>query len=273
MTKFSALIIALATAVQVQAAVPSDTCNQETWITNGPVYAIVPSGDKVYIGGKFTQVGPYTGGGVPIDSSTGAAVSVFPKINGGIFIVCADGNGGWFVGGKFTSVGGAVRNNIAHILFNGNVDPNWYPNANNQVNSLVMSGTTVYAGGDFTNIGQGITHSYFAQFGDFTPSPVIRSASQSSGVSKIGFTITNMSCSNMRSGAAVKFAYSLSKAERVSLRLYSINGQMQSELVNKNQNAGNYSLSMKRGVLAAGSYLVAFSAGEYHQEKMIFLMK
>jgi hypothetical protein len=36
-------------------------------VTNGEVNAIVPAGDKIYIGGNFTQVGPYTGGGVPID--------------------------------------------------------------------------------------------------------------------------------------------------------------------------------------------------------------
>jgi 5-hydroxyisourate hydrolase-like protein (transthyretin family) len=30
---------------------------------------------------------------------------------------------------------------------------------------------------------------------------------------------------------------------------------------------------MQRGTLAAGAYLVVFKAGEYHQEKMISLMK
>jgi hypothetical protein len=150
MTKFSALIIALATVVQ---AMPSDTCNQNTWVTNGPVYAIAPAGDKVYIGGNFTQVGPYTGYGVPINTSTGQPVSVFPKINGRVDAVCADGNGGWFVGGYFSIVGGVARNSIAHILSNGSVDPAWDPNANSEVLALAISGTAVYAGGAFNNIG------------------------------------------------------------------------------------------------------------------------
>ena len=149
--KFPALIIALATLLQ--AATLSDTCNQNTWVTNGPVYAIAPAGDRVYIGGSFSLVGPYTGGGVPINSSTGAPVSAFPKINGTVYATCTDGNGGWFVGGSFTSVDGLTRNNIAHILSNGSLDPTWNPNANRTVNSIAVSGTTIFAGGAFDSIG------------------------------------------------------------------------------------------------------------------------
>ena len=151
MKKFPVLLFALATLLQ---AMPSDTCNQNTWVTNGYVDAIVPAGDKVYIGGDFTQVGPYTGFGVPINSSTGAPLAAFPKINGPVYAACADSNGGWFVGGQFTSVGGVARNNIAHILSSGSVDPSWNPNANGYcVYALAVSGTTVYAGGAFQSIG------------------------------------------------------------------------------------------------------------------------
>jgi hypothetical protein len=55
--------------------------------------------------------------------------------------------------------------------------------------------------------------------------------------------------------------------------MYTINGQMQSELVDKHQNAGKHSLILQRGMLAAGAYLVEFRAGSDHQEKMVFLMK
>ena len=297
---------------------PSDTCNQNTWVTNGQVYAIAPAGDKVYIGGEFTQIGPYTGGGVPINSSTGAPVAAFPKINGTVYATCTDGNGGWFVGGSFTAVGAVARNNIAHILSSGSVDPAWNPSANGIVYSLVKSGTTVYAGGifdsiggqsrnniaaldattgkalpwnpnasstvlslavsgtmvyvggNFTSIGQGNGHPYFTRFDSVSSTPVIQSISSVFGSHNAGLQIIG---SGFRSGAFVKFAYSLSKSTHVSVRLYSINGQLQSELVNKHQDAGNYALSMQRGNCAPGAYLVAFSAGDYHQEKMITLMK
>jgi len=152
MTKFPALIIALAIAAQVQ-AVPSDTCNPNTWVTNGPVNAIAPAGNKVYIGGSFTTVGPYTGGGIPFNSSTGDPAPAFPKINGNVWSACADGNGGWFVGGIFTSIGGVTRHNVAHILTSGIVDPAWNPDADSGVFSLAVGGTTVFTGGKFTSIG------------------------------------------------------------------------------------------------------------------------
>jgi hypothetical protein len=134
-----------------------------------------------------------------------------------------------------------------------------------------VSGTTVYVGGEFTRIGQGVGHPYFARFDSVAgPSPVTRPITSRSGLNNIGLQIIG---SNSRSDAFVKFAYALPKSAHVSLRLYSLNGQLQSELVNKHQDAGNYSLNMLRGSLAAGAYLVAFKAGEYHQEKMVSLMK
>jgi hypothetical protein len=77
---------------------------------------------------------------------------------------------------------------------------------------------------------------------------------------------------NGRIGAGVKFMYSLPKAGYVSLRVYGMNGQVQSELVNKHQNAGNYTLTMPRGILAAGVYLVVFKAGDFPIARMISLL-
>jgi hypothetical protein len=159
MRNFSAIVISL--ALTLQAAPPSDTCIQGTWVTNGPVNAIVNAGNTVYIGGQFTQVGPYTGCVESIDSSTGIPVSTFPKIVGEVFAVCADGSGGWFVGGFFTFVNGVARNNIAHILSNNTLDLAWNPNANGTVYALAVSGTMVYVGGGFDTIG-GQTRSHIA---------------------------------------------------------------------------------------------------------------
>jgi hypothetical protein len=67
--------------------------------------------------------------------------------------------------------------------------------------------------------------------------------------------------------------YALPEAGHVSLRLYSINGALKTEVVNKNQAAGYYGLSIQNGKIAAGSYLAVFKAGRYRKEKMVFLMK
>src|SRR4030042_1805457 len=63
-----------------------------------------------------------------------------------------------YAGGEFTSVGGQPRNRLAAL------DPNpasptygqataWNPNADGAVRDFAHSGSTVYAGGDFTSIG------------------------------------------------------------------------------------------------------------------------
>jgi hypothetical protein len=91
----------------------------KTWVTNGPVYEIVDTGDTIYIGGKFTQVGPRTGPGVGIDVTSGKSTHL-PEVSGGfahVWAVVADGGGGWYLGGSFTRVGGVARLNIAQIVW------------------------------------------------------------------------------------------------------------------------------------------------------------
>ena len=124
------------------------------WVTNGTVNAIVHDGTTIYIGGSFTQVGPATGSAVPLDATTGQPIAI-PKVAGLVNAVVPDGTGGWYVGGRFTHVGGVARANLAHILADNTVSA-WNPNAEGPdpgVFALAVSGNTVYAGGEFTSIG------------------------------------------------------------------------------------------------------------------------
>lgn len=158
MRMFLAVLVFLTTAAH--ALTLSNTCNQNIWVANSGVGQIVTADDRVYIAGNFTQVGPYTGNGVPIDLSTGRPVAVFPKTSGTVNTVCADGNGGWFVGGQFTEIGGVARSNIAHVLSDGTVDSAWNADAKDPplslyafVYAIALSGNTMYVGGYFTSIG------------------------------------------------------------------------------------------------------------------------
>jgi hypothetical protein len=126
--------------------------SQNLWAANGPVNAVVRSGNTIYIGGGFTRLGPATGGGVPIDAVTASFPANFPKIAGGVKAVAADGSGGWFVGGYFTSVNGVPRGNLVHILADNSLDP-WNPNADSIVTSITVSGSLVYVGGGFAHVG------------------------------------------------------------------------------------------------------------------------
>ncbi len=85
----------------------SDIPNKNTYVANGTVSAIVTDGATTYIGGAFTLVGPNTGQGVPIATSTGSPVATYPKVKGIVYVCIPDGSGGWYIGGDFTAVGGA----------------------------------------------------------------------------------------------------------------------------------------------------------------------
>lgn len=135
----------------------------ETFVTNGPVQAIVRAGNTIYIGGRFDRVGPRTGPGVEValDGSedpglpeiSGAGASSIVGSGGSLSAVAPDGSGGWYIGGLFTHVGGVPRTNVAHIRADHSVDPGFNPSVNDAVRSIAVSGSTVYVAGLFTSIG------------------------------------------------------------------------------------------------------------------------
>lgn len=99
-------------------------------VTNGSVEAVlyVPETNEIVIGGSFTRIGPFTGSFVGLDRTTGEwNTPSFPKPNGPVLAALPDGQGGWYLGGEFTEVGGQPRESLAHILPNGTVDPAWAP--------------------------------------------------------------------------------------------------------------------------------------------------
>ncbi|MFN8179025.1 MAG: FlgD immunoglobulin-like domain containing protein [bacterium] len=146
------------------------------WSTDGPVYAVARSGNTVYLGGEFTQVGPAQGNGgaesaavvagasvrgiegVPrnnlaaLNATTGEAMPWDPGANG-IVKALAVANGTVYVGGLFTSVAGETRNRLAALdAVTGALRP-WDPDANGAVRAMVIVGGTLYAGGGFTFVG------------------------------------------------------------------------------------------------------------------------
>jgi hypothetical protein len=94
----------------------AQTVRDDFYMTNGTVNAVATAGDTLYVGGSFTAVGLATGAGVPLDAVSGVAVPGFPRVAGQVHAVVPDGNGGWYIGGAFTSVAGLPRANLAHVL-------------------------------------------------------------------------------------------------------------------------------------------------------------
>jgi len=124
----------------------------ELWGTDGTVTAVVRSGNTIFVGGAFANVGPCTGSGVPLDIHGGAVPSRYAKVVGTVFAVAPDGAGGWYIGGWFSAVGGQARHNLAHVRAGGTVAP-WAPNPDGVVWTLAVRGGVVYVGGGFGTIG------------------------------------------------------------------------------------------------------------------------
>lgn len=175
-----AITIVAALAAPASAALPSEA-PADTYQVNGRVRSVVVVGDRVWMGGAFSQV--QHGGGAAVQSVANLAVlgrtsgtppaGVSPlKLGGSGSQVwkLAVSNGIVYAAGKFSvSVGGSTYKNL--IAFNGstgNVVQGFRPNVAS-AKSVLVSGGRVYVGG--TKL-QAVDASTGNQIGGFNTSTV-----------------------------------------------------------------------------------------------------
>src|SRR5262245_983568 len=132
---------------------PSRVPRADFWVPDGPVNALVLHGNTLYLGGQFISLrrNPQTTG-VVLDFDTLTSDPVFPRIKGVVQAVAADGEGGFYLGGTFTSVGNIPRTNLAYVNRDGIVT-SWNPGANGPVVGLALANGTLYVAGKFSVIG------------------------------------------------------------------------------------------------------------------------
>lgn len=145
-----------------------NTPDDGTVQANGRVSAIVRVGDRVYLGGSFTQLTAADGtvfarnNLAALDADTGQVVADWnPDANGSVRAIAPSSDGGrLFVGGAFTYVNGLYRGRLAAVdLATGAVDKRWSAGTNGTVRTLAVGGGYLYAGGEFTQLkGQPRTH-------------------------------------------------------------------------------------------------------------------
>lgn len=129
------------------------------WVTNGPVQAMARSGNTLYLGGSFSEIGPRTGPAVSFSGGSSTPDAGFPQVSGAhaeVRAAISDRAGGWYIGGNFTHVGGVARAGLAHVLLGGEVDPTFAPSLEVahgwSVTALALSGGTLYVGGNFQSV-------------------------------------------------------------------------------------------------------------------------
>ena len=136
-----------------------------TWnpAADGTVDALAVSGSIVYAGGTFSTVGGQARTGIAaLSAGNGLTTAWDPDANAGTSTnasvnALAVAGSTVYVGGDFTSIGGQDRSGIAALDAAGAVT-GWNPDAlyddyQGDVVALAVSGSTVYAGGDFSSIG------------------------------------------------------------------------------------------------------------------------
>ncbi len=140
------------------AALNASTGVLTSWNPNADstVFAIVVSGTTVYAGGYFTFIGGQARNYIAaLNTASGGATSWNPNAGAYVYALAISGTT-VFAGGQFTQIAGQARNYIAALNTASGTATSWNPNASGgqeNVYALAVSGTTVYAGGDFTNIG------------------------------------------------------------------------------------------------------------------------
>lgn len=131
----------------------TNTIRNDFWDTDGTVHAIVATNGVVYVGGSFSHVAPRIKKVVAVNAYTSEPLPDFPSITGGtVGVIVPDENGGWYLGGDFTAVGGIPRTNLVHLYSDFSVDPSFVPNPNGIVRALQLDGGTLFIGGSFTEI-------------------------------------------------------------------------------------------------------------------------
>ncbi len=124
-------------------------------LIDGPVYAAAPDGaGGWYVGGDFRHVGGVLRMRAAQITSAGVVTSWNPKPSAPVDAIAVAGTS-VFLGGDFTSLGNpsVSANRLAAVsTTKGTVLPGWTASADKTVRRLLVSGSSVYAAGDFTNV-------------------------------------------------------------------------------------------------------------------------
>jgi len=122
------------------------------------VNALALSGSTLYVGGDFTLIGGQSRNRLAaVDTSTGLATAFNPGVStGAVNDLLISGTTLYVtLSNSSVTIGGQTRSYLAAVdtTTNTNNTTSWNPNPNSLVYAMVVSGTTMYVGGQFSTIG------------------------------------------------------------------------------------------------------------------------
>lgn len=116
----------------------NDYPRNDLWITNGTVFAMERSADRIYLGGNFTSVAPFTGAAVLLDVASGERI---------VLDLALAANGVLYVAGDFTAINGEPRNTVAAIDTASKTLTAWAPSlVAFQSSAILLRQDTVFLG-------------------------------------------------------------------------------------------------------------------------------
>ena len=123
-----ALFVVLLPGLSGRTLALNDYPTNTLWITDGRVNAVARSADRIYLGGTFNTVAPFSGSALLLDTATGTPDLRLTRIKGGaggttVRAAIADGAGGWYLGGNFEFADDTPFQGLVHILPDGRPDP------------------------------------------------------------------------------------------------------------------------------------------------------
>src|SRR5215217_5312044 len=165
-----AILLGLAPGASAALTLVSQTPDATAGV-DGRVQAIIRFGDWLYVGGSFSAVSGKPRAGLARVNVVSGAVdpSRSADVVGSVIALATSPDGATlYVGGEFTSVAGAGRENLAALsAATGAVDPAFTPNPDQWVAALRLADGRLFAAGCFTTVG-GAGQPYLAELSPVT---------------------------------------------------------------------------------------------------------